>query len=48
MAGIHGSNEGAYSVALSGRYDDNVDYGDCFTYTGEGKAILFKPQDGQN
>jgi E3 ubiquitin-protein ligase UHRF1/protocadherin-15 len=38
VAGIHGGAEGAYSIALSGRYDDNVDYGNCFTYTGEGKT----------
>ena len=36
MAGIHGGPEGAYSIALSGGYDDNIDMGDCFTYTGEG------------
>lgn len=40
VAGIHGGTEGAYSIALSGRYDDNVDYGNCFTYTGEGGRDL--------
>lgn len=38
VAGIHAGAEGAYSIALSGGYDDNVDYGECFTYTGEGMA----------
>lgn len=37
VAGIHGNAlEGCYSLALSGGYEDDVDYGDCFTYTGEG------------
>ena len=29
VAGISGSLEGAYSVALSGGYEDDVDMGDC-------------------
>ena len=37
VAGIHGGPEGAYSLALSGGYEDDIDLGDCFTYTGEGK-----------
>ena len=38
VAGIHGNTEtGAYSIALSGGYEDNIDLGECFTYTGEGK-----------
>lgn len=37
VAGIHGNErEGAFSVALSGGYEDDVDYGEYFTYTGEG------------
>lgn len=36
VAGIHGGEEGAYSIALSGGYEDDIDLGDCFTYTGEG------------
>lgn len=39
MAGIHPGPEGAYSIALSGGYDDNIDLGECFTYTGEGKIV---------
>ncbi len=26
--------DGAYSIALSGGYEDDLDLGDCFTYTG--------------
>jgi len=40
VAGISGSNEGAYSVALSGGYEDDVDLGDCFTFTGSGGRAL--------
>ena len=40
VAGIHGGPDGAYSIALSGGYDDNVDLGDGFTYTGEGGRDL--------
>lgn len=36
VAGIHGGENGAYSIALSGGYEDDVDLGDYFTYTGEG------------
>jgi len=40
VAGIHGNpREGAFSVALSGGYEDDVDYGEYFTYTGEGTTI---------
>ena len=41
VAGIHGSEtEGCYSVALSGGYEDDVDAGTHFTYTGEGGRDL--------
>ncbi|KAK7457293.1 hypothetical protein BaRGS_00039235 [Batillaria attramentaria] len=40
VAGIHGGEEGAYSIALSGGYEDDIDLGDCFTYTGEGGRDL--------
>lgn len=41
MAGIHGSDvEGCYSLALSGGYEDDLDYGVCFTYTGEGAVNM--------
>ncbi|ELT94360.1 hypothetical protein CAPTEDRAFT_57293, partial [Capitella teleta] len=40
VAGIHAGPEGAYSIALSGGYDDNIDLGECFTYTGEGGRDL--------
>lgn len=45
MAGIHGSEqEGCYSLALSGGYEDDIDLGDSFTYTGEGRIhCLFSP-----
>lgn len=32
--------EGAYSISLAGGYEDDVDLGDCFTYTGEGGREL--------
>lgn len=32
--------EGAYSISLSGGYEDDVDIGECFTYTGEGGRAL--------
>jgi len=36
-AGIHGSpSDGAYSVVLSGGYDEDEDKGDTFIYTGSG------------
>ena len=37
VAGIHGGPEGAYSLALSGGYEDDIDLGECMTFTGEGK-----------
>ncbi|TFK26049.1 hypothetical protein FA15DRAFT_667885 [Coprinopsis marcescibilis] len=38
-AGIHGDQEnGAYSVVLSGGYEDDVDKGDEILYTGTGEA----------
>ncbi|KZS92987.1 hypothetical protein SISNIDRAFT_92679 [Sistotremastrum niveocremeum HHB9708] len=41
VAGISGHTEkGAYSVALSGGYDDDVDLGYAFTYTGSGGRDL--------
>jgi hypothetical protein len=40
VAGIHPGPEGAYSIALSGGYEDDIDLGDCFTYTGEGGRDL--------
>ncbi|GAB1526854.1 hypothetical protein RhiTH_010026 [Rhizoctonia solani] len=40
VAGISGGPEGAYSVALSGGYDDDIDMGDAFTYTGSGGRDL--------
>ncbi|EPT04299.1 hypothetical protein FOMPIDRAFT_1157382 [Fomitopsis schrenkii] len=40
VGGIAGGSEGAYSVALSGGYEDDVDLGDAFTYTGAGGRDL--------
>ncbi|GJJ09637.1 hypothetical protein Clacol_003861 [Clathrus columnatus] len=41
VAGIAGSaQDGAYSVALSGGYEDDVDLGYAFTYTGSGGRNL--------
>uniref|UniRef100_G1PAY9 E3 ubiquitin-protein ligase UHRF n=1 Tax=Myotis lucifugus TaxID=59463 RepID=G1PAY9_MYOLU len=41
VAGIHGrSNDGAYSLVLSGGYEDDVDNGESFTYTGSGGRDL--------
>ncbi|KAH9977603.1 PUA-like domain-containing protein [Lactifluus volemus] len=40
VAGISGSPQGAYSVALSGGYEDDVDMGECFTFTGSGGRAL--------
>lgn len=40
VSGIHPGPDGAYSVALSGGYEDDVDLGDSFTYTGEGGRDL--------
>ncbi|PCH33612.1 hypothetical protein WOLCODRAFT_61159 [Wolfiporia cocos MD-104 SS10] len=40
VAGIAGGPHGAYSVALSGGYEDDLDYGEAFTYTGAGGRDL--------
>lgn len=40
VAGIHGGPEGAYSLALSGGYEDDIDLGECMTFTGEGGRDL--------
>ncbi|KAG7170928.1 E3 ubiquitin-protein ligase UHRF1-like [Homarus americanus] len=41
VAGIHGrEHEGAYSIVLSGGYEDDEDNGDSFTYTGSGGRDL--------
>ncbi|ELU05907.1 hypothetical protein CAPTEDRAFT_221977 [Capitella teleta] len=41
VAGIHGrEEEGAYSIVLSGGYEDDVDDGEQFTYTGSGGRDL--------
>ncbi|XP_065904342.1 E3 ubiquitin-protein ligase UHRF1-like [Dysidea avara] len=41
VAGIHGrENEGAYSIVLSGGYEDDKDSGKEFTYTGSGGRDL--------
>ncbi|EAU93010.2 hypothetical protein CC1G_06730 [Coprinopsis cinerea okayama7 len=40
VQGISGGKNGAYSVALSGGYDDDVDMGYAFTYTGSGGRDL--------
>ncbi|KAF5390324.1 hypothetical protein D9757_002899 [Collybiopsis confluens] len=40
VGGISGGSNGAYSVALSGGYDDDVDEGYAFTYTGSGGRDL--------
>jgi len=45
VAGIHAGPEGAYSISLAGGYEDDLDLGDCFTYTGEGGRAL-KGTDG--
>ena len=44
MAGIHGGPEGAYSLALSGGYEDDIDLGECMTFTGEGKNDFLQLQ----
>uniref|UniRef100_A0A663MYX2 E3 ubiquitin-protein ligase UHRF n=1 Tax=Athene cunicularia TaxID=194338 RepID=A0A663MYX2_ATHCN len=39
--GIHGrSNDGAYSLVLAGGYEDDIDHGNSFTYTGSGGRDL--------
>lgn len=41
VSGIHGRDvEGAYSIVLSGGYEDDVDFGNEFTYTGSGGRDL--------
>ncbi|VDB86462.1 unnamed protein product [Peniophora sp. CBMAI 1063] len=40
VAGIAGGPKGAYSLALSGGYEDDVDLGEGFTYTGAGGRDL--------
>lgn len=41
VAGIHGrENEGAYSIVLSGGYEDDEDEGEEFTYSGSGGRDL--------
>lgn len=40
VAGIHGNVKGCYSIALSGGYEDDLDYGEWFTYTGCGGRDL--------
>ncbi|CAI9727269.1 E3 ubiquitin-protein ligase UHRF1-like [Octopus vulgaris] len=41
VAGIHGREDvGAFSIVLSGGYEDDVDNGDDFTYTGSGGRDL--------
>ncbi|CAG2058610.1 unnamed protein product, partial [Timema podura] len=41
VAGIHGREDrGAFSIVLSGGYEDDVDNGDEFWYTGSGGRDL--------
>ncbi|KAL1132206.1 hypothetical protein AAG570_010163 [Ranatra chinensis] len=41
VAGIHGrESDGAYSIVLSGGYEDDIDNGDEFMYTGSGGRDL--------
>lgn len=41
IAGIHGNEAiGCYSIALSGGYEDDLDYGESFTFTGSGGRDL--------
>ncbi|CAG0914166.1 unnamed protein product [Notodromas monacha] len=40
VSGIASGKDGAFSIALSGGYPDNVDEGDRFWYTGEGGRDL--------
>ncbi|KAI0639377.1 hypothetical protein C8Q77DRAFT_1044898 [Trametes polyzona] len=40
VAGISPGPQGAYSVALSGGYEDDVDLGEAFTFTGSGGRDL--------
>lgn len=40
VKGIHGTKEsGAYSIVLSGKYEDDIDEGTTFTYTGTGGRV---------
>ncbi|KAJ7727325.1 PUA-like domain-containing protein [Mycena maculata] len=44
LKGIHGTKDGpAYSIVMSGRYEDNSDKGDAFVYTGEGGRLTVLP-----
>ncbi|RPD82575.1 hypothetical protein L226DRAFT_549286 [Lentinus tigrinus ALCF2SS1-7] len=40
VAGISAGPQGAYSVALSGGYEDDIDLGEAFTFTGSGGRDL--------
>ncbi|XP_046862747.1 E3 ubiquitin-protein ligase UHRF1-like isoform X1 [Xenia sp. Carnegie-2017] len=40
VGGIHRGYDGCYSIALSGGYEDDLDFGECFTFTGEGGRDL--------
>ncbi|PPQ64435.1 hypothetical protein CVT26_002142 [Gymnopilus dilepis] len=40
VGGISGGPQGAYSIALSGGYEDDVDLGYAFTYTGSGTSSV--------
>ncbi|KAH9849783.1 hypothetical protein C2E23DRAFT_736548 [Lenzites betulinus] len=40
VAGISAGPQGAYSVALSGGYEDDIDLGNAFTFTGSGGRDL--------
>ena len=41
VAGIQGNESiGCYSIALSGGYEDDIDFGDSFTFTGSGKELF--------
>lgn len=41
MSGIHGvANDGAYSIVISSGYEDDIDEGDEFIYTGSGGRDL--------
>ncbi|KAH9495482.1 E3 ubiquitin-protein ligase uhrf1 [Bulinus truncatus] len=39
VAGIHAGDQGAFSIALSGGYEDDVDLGETFTYSGEDQSL---------
>ena len=41
VAGISGREDvGCFSIAMSGGYEDDLDYGESFTFTGSGRLIL--------